>query len=701
MSIEIQLEIVARGYVPGLRRLGRARGPSSKSETPALPRMPVPAGRGSPRGGRLVLSEAPRHRGRLGRVSRGAVGTPGHPPLDGPARGEASPRSGPGQRRRRSAPSTSGPRSSIRSGSSATSTSPWSGRSRRSRATTLIAFLEALRRAGRQLVRRGPGLRGQVPDLAPPQPAPASPRPRFALAFAPAQARGRGRRASAATPSCSSRRSARGAGSWPRSTTTTPWRRSSSTRTCSGRLPRRRSISRSSSASRAGTSGPSSSAAKRSLRHLPRVRPLDHQYGPGRSGPELSASRPSCATSADGRRRPSAEGFWPSISSRRRDGLAVNEINHTMEFRNSEEPDRRRHLRGDRATIRLGRVARGPSRDMEVPARFGSRSSAARDTPAGSCSASSSGIPACESPQVTSRRFAGPPVARPPSQPPRPDGPRRSSGPRRVGPCDLLVPGPAERRVHESTWTVWTAKAGADHRPGRRLPAGRRAAWKTWYGTDHARPGASGPFVYGVPEINADEIRRRARCVAGPGCEAIVSHPGALSPGQSAASSSPARSSSTPRWGARRPGARPPSPPIIPSGRASSAPTSRPATATPPRSAGSWPGGRRRPALHISATAIEMVRGILVTIHAFVERPGARREGRLAGLPRRPTRAGPSSASSSRPRASTATPSRRSSQGTNYLRDRVRKGSPGRTAWSSWARSTTWSRGRPATPSSA
>src|SRR4030043_509854 len=47
-------------------------------------------------------------------------------------------------------------------------------------------------------------------------------------------------------------------------------------------------------------------------------------------------------------------------------------------------------------------------------------------------------------------------------------------------------------------------------------------AWKRWYGGGHAAASLLPQFVYGVPEIYGDEIRK-ARYVAGPGCEAIVS----------------------------------------------------------------------------------------------------------------------------------------------------------------------------------
>ncbi len=127
--------------------------------------------------------------------------------------------------------------------------------------TYAVAFIEACGRPGGQLARRRPELPGQVPDLAPPAwrgdpDAPIRPGLR-ARAGAPGR-----RSVSGAFRSSSSRRSAPGGGCWPRSTTRTPSRPSSSTRRSWARRLRRPTISRNSCRSRAGTSGPSSSAAE-------------------------------------------------------------------------------------------------------------------------------------------------------------------------------------------------------------------------------------------------------------------------------------------------------------------------------------------------------------------------------------------------------------------------------------------------------
>ncbi len=47
------------------------------------------------------------------------------------------------------------------------------------------------------------------------------------------------------------------------------------------------------------------------------------------------------------------------------------------------------------------------------------------------------------------------------------------------------------------------------------------AAYKQYYGADHPHPELLGTFVYGLPELNRDAIRK-ARCVASPGCFATT-----------------------------------------------------------------------------------------------------------------------------------------------------------------------------------
>jgi N-acetyl-gamma-glutamyl-phosphate/LysW-gamma-L-alpha-aminoadipyl-6-phosphate reductase len=140
-------------------------------------------------------------------------------------------------------------------------------------------------------------------------------------------------------------------------------------------------------------------------------------------------------------------------------------------------------------------------------------------------------------------------------------------------------------------------------------------SWAAWYGTEHASPQLIPRFVYGVPEINADAIRD-ARYIAGPGCEAIVSIL-CLYP--------------LVRHGVIRP-----DPIFIDAKMGSSQSGHEPTDAShhPERSGvvrSYKPTGHRHAAeiaqaladagaavsVYISATAVEMVRGILVTIQAF------------------------------------------------------------------------------------
>jgi N-acetyl-gamma-glutamyl-phosphate reductase len=82
-------------------------------------------------------------------------------------------------------------------------------------------------------------------------------------------------------------------------------------------------------------------------------------------------------------------------------------------------------------------------------------------------------------------------------------------------------------------------KVSAHHAPGI-LAAGVRvvdmsgdfrlrdaAAYRTYYGAAHPHPEALGTFVYGLPELNRDAIRK-ARAVASPGCYATTIELGLL-----------------------------------------------------------------------------------------------------------------------------------------------------------------------------
>lgn len=219
--------------------------------------------------------------------------------------------------------------------------------------------------------------------------------------------------------------------------------------------------------------------------------------------------------------------------------------------------------------------------------------------------------PAVKVRQVTSQRHAGQPVS---ILHPNLRGLTTLSfcRPEEVDHCDVLflaLPNGESMRGMDG----WLKKAeriidlGADFR------LGSADAWKQWYGSDHAAPHLLPEFVYGVPEIYPTEICQ-ARCVAGPGCEAIVSllclYPlvkrGLIEAdpiiidakmGSSQAGHTPTDSSHHPeRAGVVRS--------YKPTGHRHAAEIGRVLDAF---------GGHVR--LEISATAIEIVRGILVTIH--------------------------------------------------------------------------------------
>lgn len=229
------------------------------------------------------------------------------------------------------------------------------------------------------------------------------------------------------------------------------------------------------------------------------------------------------------------------------------------------------------------------------------------------------GHPLVEVVQATSRRFAGQPV-----DALHPNLRGRSAlafcRPEDVAECDLLVlalpNGESMRGMRD-----WMGRAERIIDMGADFRLGDAAAWKEWYGTEHAAPEFLGRFVYGVPEINAGKIRG-ARWVAGPGCEAIVSlltlypvvRQGLIDPapviidakmGSSQAGFAPTEASHHPeRSGVVR----------------SYKPTGHRHAAEITRLLREEAGATIEPM--ISATAVEMVRGVLVTIHAFARDAG-------------------------------------------------------------------------------
>ena len=217
--------------------------------------------------------------------------------------------------------------------------------------------------------------------------------------------------------------------------------------------------------------------------------------------------------------------------------------------------------------------------------------------------------------QAASRRFAGEPVSlvHPNLRSLRPQAFCR---PEDLEPCDVLflsLPNGESMKAMDR-WMSLGAKIidlGADFRL-------RRAEdWKRWYETDHLRPDLLDRFVCGIPEINREAIRSAAY-VAGPGCEAAASIL-ALRP--------------LARHGLLRDGTV-----VIDAKMGSSAAGARPSDSSHhPERAGVvrsyMPVGHRhtieiaqaleaegaRPSLHLTATAVEAVRGVLATIHVFPE----------------------------------------------------------------------------------
>jgi len=219
--------------------------------------------------------------------------------------------------------------------------------------------------------------------------------------------------------------------------------------------------------------------------------------------------------------------------------------------------------------------------------------------------------------QVTSNRYAGEPLTQ---LHPNLRGltPQVFCRAEEVEPCDFLFMALPNGESMQSM-ERWMEKAeriidlGADFR------LRNKEDWKYWYGEEHPKPHLLSRFVYGVPEIYLEEIKS-ARYVAGPGCEAIVSTL-CLYPfikhrlikkeaiiidakmGSSQAGHEPSEASHHPeRAGVVR----------------SYKPTGHRHAAEIEQVLGEFSPGVT---VNITATAIEIVRGILVTIHTYLENP--------------------------------------------------------------------------------
>ena len=138
------------------------------------------------------------------------------------------------------------------------------------------------------------------------------------------------------------------------------------------------------------------------------------------------------------------------------------------------------------------------------------------------------------------------------------------------------------------------------------------AAYKQWYGVAHTHPEKLGEFVYGNVELHREEMKQ-ARYISGAGCNATATI--------------------LPLWPLFRQGVVDTSKPVVAEAKCGSSEggnTAGEASHHPERSGcvrSYRPTGHRHIAemeqelgnvIHFSATSIEMVRGILVTAHLFL-----------------------------------------------------------------------------------
>lgn len=224
--------------------------------------------------------------------------------------------------------------------------------------------------------------------------------------------------------------------------------------------------------------------------------------------------------------------------------------------------------------------------------------------------------------QVTSRKFSGFPVS---MLHPNLRGltDLRFCDPDDVHPCDIIflsLPNGESMNSMEK-WRSISQKVidlGADFR------LQKPDEWKYWYGKDHLLPHLLDKFVYGIPELFRNKIKS-ARYVAGPGCEAIVSilclYPFVKNriikdfPIIIDAKMGSSQAGSKASWSTHHPE------------RSGAVRSYKP---TGHRHAGEieqvlkfFSSGF---SVNISATSVEMIRGILVTIHTFLEEECSEKE---------------------------------------------------------------------------
>lgn len=235
--------------------------------------------------------------------------------------------------------------------------------------------------------------------------------------------------------------------------------------------------------------------------------------------------------------------------------------------------------------------------------------------------------------QVTSRRFAGQPVS---LIHPNLRGKTNLlfSNINELKSCDLLfVALPNGRSMKLMAGLMKLASKIIDLGADFRLNSVQE--WIRWYKSDHQTPKLIKKFVYGLPELHRSQIKK-SDYIAGPGCEAIVSIL-CLWPliknnvikkekiiidakmGSSQVGNKPTTSSHHPeRAGVVRS--------YLPTGHRHTAEIEQELSNFPlsSRENRAWLGkletkGVKRIKVALSATAVEIVRGVLVTIHTFLK----------------------------------------------------------------------------------
>lgn len=136
------------------------------------------------------------------------------------------------------------------------------------------------------------------------------------------------------------------------------------------------------------------------------------------------------------------------------------------------------------------------------------------------------------------------------------------------------------------------------------------ARYARWYGQPHARPDLLGSFAYGIPEVNRERIRGAARA-SGAGCNAtatILALRPLFAAGLAESAVVEVKAGSSEGGNAVNPGSHHPE-------RSGAVRSYKPSGH---RHVAEMVEVLGSEAIHFSATAIEMVRGILATCHVFL-----------------------------------------------------------------------------------